>query len=643
MPSGKKSTPSQLWNHLVKDAGLELNLKKKPGRDADLELEVLRQLDPAHGTPSAYPSVKALLKADQQAAAPAVTVERLLVAVLESQKGFAAMMGEILDTLAMAEATLGERNLTIDFSYDAVTDSHLKQTLEQFRVDEERTRRVCVSRFVSLSQEQRSEIHRILRALNNPRQGARDDRLPLTPQVNATPVPARFRAPLLALETVVADFLRKCSVYGVSREGIRTGMWPPGDWSEFTEEQKEDARAVGAVLDHWDVDIVDSINFIKHRASIAPSEQTTLLATLNEAVALIPTRQQWVDETYKQLLDLLNLPTWKRRHELYSVWVGTRLLNVAKTHASQLTFHTHGKVLSFAFGGSALATYAYNGEQFAIKCEVRSDLVGTSTKRKRAIQPDFRVLREGGTATPNDATYLVVECKHYLQQNVNNFATAASDYARSCRYATVLVVNHGPVEEPKLLSAVEPEVQNRARFIGDATPGTQAQLQAFLQTALFSTPARAPSVPSPRPQASANAPSTGSLTAPLLSVEVEWDAALQDIDLALAFDPDVTSQSVEINYMNKGSMGAPHYAVLQRDVHTGPGKETIDIYQLTSRRYEVIVRNYSKKGYLPAAHLCGRILLGNHRILATPPVDNVTEWKMAVLMIDADGTITVES
>jgi len=643
MPSGKKSTPSQLWNHLVKDAGLELNLKKKPGRDADLELEVLRQLDPAHGTPSAYPSVKALLKADQQAAAPTVTVERLLVAVLESQKGFAAMMGEILDTLAMAEATLGERNLTIDFSYDAVTDSHLKQTLEQFRVDEERTRRVCVSRFVSLSQEQRSEIYSILRTLDYPSLGDRDDRLPLTPQVDATPAPARFRAPLLTLETMVADFLQLCRVYGESRTANYSRIRPDGRWQDFSEEEKQAISRAAAATDYWDVEIVDSINFIKHRASIAPSEQTTLLATLTKAVALIPTRQQWVDETYKQLFDLLNLPTWKRRHELYSVWVGTRLLNVAKTHASQLTFHTHGKVLSFAFGGSALATYAYNGAQFAIKCEVRSDLVGTSTKRKRAIQPDFRVLREGGTATPNDATYLVVECKHYLQQNVNNFATAASDYARSCRYATVLVVNHGPVEEPKLLSAVEPEVQNRARFIGDATPGTPAQLQAFLQTALFSTPARAPSVPSPRPQASANAPSTGSLTAPLLSVEVEWDAALQDIDLALAFDPDGTSQSVEINYMNKGSMGAPHYAVLQRDVHTGPGKETIDIYQLTSRRYEVIVRNYSKKGYLPAAHLCGRILLGNHRILATPPVDNVTEWKMAVLMIDADGTITVES
>ncbi|MFY1009315.1 MULTISPECIES: hypothetical protein [Pseudomonas] len=36
---------------------------------------------------------------------------------------------------------------------------------------------------------------------------------------------------------------------------------------------------------------------------------------------------------------------------------------------------------------------------------------------------------------------------------------------------------------------------------------------------------------------------------PLLSVEVKWDAALQDIDLALAFDPDGTSQSVEINYV----------------------------------------------------------------------------------------------
>ena len=644
MLNGKKLTPSQLWERLIKDAGLELRLKQKPGRDADMELAVLQQLDPGR----AYPTIKALLKADQALPAPAVTVERLLIAVLESQKGFASMMNEILETLVMAEATLGENNLEFEFNFDAVAGP-LRLTLEQFQAYEERTRRVCANRFVPLSQQQRWQISSILSDFRSHWESRPDDSLPSMCQVNVRSVSTRFHLPLLALEAAVADFLQRCRFVGLSRTGNFRRLNEQRQGTPRTAEQQEEFERILDATDFWDVSIVDSINSIKDGLSTRELDPDRTFDTLMRAVELIPVKQQWIDESYQELLDLLNLPTWKRRYELYSVWVGTRLLNVAKQHASQLEFHPRNGVLSFAFGGSSLASYVAHGERFSIHCEVRSELVGASRKRKRAIQPDFRVLREGGTATTNDATRLVVECKHYLQPSISNFSSAANDYARSCCFATVLVVNHGPVTEAALLDALEPEVRNRARFIGDVVPNASDGLQAFLRTTLFSAPTALSSAPvqcsQPRADATSVVITLGELAHPHVSLEVEWDETLQDIDIALAFNLDTTNEQVMVDFRSRGGQRAPFFAELLGDVQEGPGVEMINIYQLNAKRYEVIVRNYSEPGHFPAGHLRGRITLGNSTLVVTPSTHGVHlgDWKMATLLVKADGTVAIQT
>jgi len=451
------------------------------------------------------------------------------------------------------------------------------------------------------------------------------------------------------LEAAVADFLQRCRFVGLSRTGNFRRLNEQRQGTPRTAEQQEEFERILDATDFWDVSIVDSINFIKDGLSTRDLDPDRTFETLTRAVELIPVKQQWIDESYQELLDLLNLPTWKRRYELYSVWVGTRLLNIAKQHASQLEFHPRDRVLSFAFGGSSLASYVAHGERFSIHCEVRSELVGASRKRKRAIQPDFRVLREGGTATTNDATRLVVECKHYLQPSISNFSSAANDYARSCCFATVLVVNHGPVTEAALLDALEPEVRNRARFIGDVAPNASDELQAFLRTALFSAPATLSSAPVQRSQPRADATSVvipvGELAHPQVSLEVEWDETLQDIDLALAFDLDTTNEQVMVDFRNRGGLEAPFFAKLLEDVREGPGTESINIYQLNAKRYEVIVRNYSEPGHFPAGHLRGRITLGNSTLVVNPPTHGVHlgDWRMATLLVNADGTVAIQT
>jgi hypothetical protein len=647
MPNVKSLTPGQLWECLIERAGLELRLKQRPGRDADMELAVLQQLDPASGTAGAYPTIKALLTADQGLPVPTVTVERLLIAVLESQKGFAAMMNEILETLVMAEATLGESNLEFEFNFDEVAGP-LRLTLGQFQAYAVRTHQVCSSHFVPLSQQQRWQINSILSDLRVHWGSRPNDRLPDAPQVSARSAPARFHAPLLALETAVADFLQSCRSVGSSRTGNFRDLQERQKGTPKTAEQQEEFERIIDATDFWDVSIVDTINYIKDGLSTRDLDPDRTFDTLMQAVVLMPVKQQWIDESYQEVLDLLSLPTWKRRHELYSVWVGTRLLNVAKKHASQLEFHPRDRVLSFAFGGSSLASYVANSERFSIRCEVRSELVGASRKRKRAIQPDFRVLREDGTATTNDATRLVVECKHYLQPSISNFSSAANDYARSCRYATVLVVNHGPLVEAALLNALEPEVRNRTRLMGNVAPNASDGLYAFIRAALFSAPATMPSAPVQRSQPDAVATSVvvrlERLTHPQVLLQVEWDESLQDLDLALAFDIGTTNSRVVVDFKNRGGMEAPSYAQLQEDVQAGPGIETITIYELKAKRYEVFVSNYSEPGNFPVGHLRGRITLGNTTLVVNPPKHRAClgEWRMAVLLVNADGTVTIQ-
>ena len=124
-------------------------------------------------------------------------------------------------------------------------------------------------------------------------------------------------------------------------------------------------------------------------------------------------------------------------------------------------YHVVDGCLSFALGGSRLATYVDNGEPFDVWAELRSALVGTSSKRKKGIQPDFRILRPALATSHPAATHLVLECKHYLAPSVANFSAAARDYAASRPAASVLVANHGPINPAALTAAVTSDLNSR--------------------------------------------------------------------------------------------------------------------------------------------------------------------------------------
>jgi hypothetical protein len=593
MNTAPRLSPRDLWKQLQSGAGLELRLKSgKPGRDADLESAVLVELAAGMSFATSAKTVDELLRAEEKSKGSRITVERLLVAVLTSQGGFAAMMDDILQTLIAAQAQVPERALSMEFEFDQVTGP-IRQTLDEFRATVQRTKDVLANTGFELPNfDLRWKLSRELRTLMPPDQ---------------TKWNARFNPPkmlstgrddlddlIAELSELVSEFQSACMRFGDDRtevmETVRN-LFP--DWHD--PEQERQRRLATDGTDYWDAGVLGSLEGIANAVNAGTCAADQMADRLSAALSALPRRHEWVSQTYQELLDILNLPTWRKRHELYSVWVGTALLRAAQRCANDLHFHPVNGVLSFSFAGKRLATYDWNGAQFDVWCELRSALAGPSKKRKKGVQPDFRVV-EATLAMPiATATRFVLECKHYLGYSLSNFSTAANDYARSCPRASVFIVNHGPADHDLLIESVDPAVAPKVTFHGGVTAEGRARphpLEYAIQRVLFPTA----SMGGGQPDAGA---AVGNVlpSAPGQSlITLSWTEALEDLDLALEVVDDNGMRIDRIDFRNKHGTSIPPFARLLADHQSGPGEEVIEIERWEHASYEVSVTNYSESG-----------------------------------------------
>jgi hypothetical protein len=624
------TSPPQLWHRLQTDAGLEIRRKSGvPGRDADVEISLKEALGlSAHPGPLAD-----WLDLDAAAPVPTMSIERFLVALLTSQRAYAFMMRDLLEMLADAGARRDSGTLDLKFRFDAVSDP-VRYTLEEFREVVERVENVLVSRFELPSARQLWDLLPGLRQV-----GVKTSLASVPagfPAVPAAPVSghAALDKVLCDVTGLASEFRALCSKFGATRWAAFQAAPEPGVAPDG-EGQRKIAGLLGAASNYWDVQALEAVQQIAAQAANGSLDAGGTAAALGPLLAGIEQRQDWVKRTYDDLLDSLQLPSWKKRHELFSVWTGRVLLCTAREHAESFHYHVVDGCLSFAFGGSRLATYVYNGEQFDIWAELRSALVGTSSKRKKGIQPDFRILRPALATSHNAATHLVLECKHYLAPSVANFSAAARDYATSCPAASVLVVNHGPINPAALTAAVTSDLNSRIRFMGGVSAENErqsAQLGNALQRTLFPLPAT--SRPAP---ASALPLKSGSLA----TIVLRWDETLLDMDLLL--DIEHADGRVErIDFNEQGDLAQPPFARLEKDVRQGPGEERIDISLWYGQRYRIMARNFSNTGELGPRNLACVINLGiTSSELQCPALGDGTEWKIGELIVE-NGKATLQ-
>lgn len=140
----------------------------------------------------------------------------------------------------------------------------------------------------------------------------------------------------------------------------------------------------------------------------------------------------------KEFLELLNLPIWSRRHELYQTWVLTQIDKALEDY--KRTIHHVDGALILNFSGTHIAALETEKGRIHLWSELRSPLANpVGEGRKGHIQPDYTLTFE--PITSPSQTIVAIECKQYRKANPKNFADALIDYARGRPNAKILLVN----------------------------------------------------------------------------------------------------------------------------------------------------------------------------------------------------------
>lgn len=278
--------------------------------------------------------------------------------------------------------------------------------------------------------------------------------------------------------------------------------------------------------------------------------------------------------------DLLSLPSWGKRHELYSAWISTQFdLALAVDRAE---FRVVDGALRFPFKATLLAEIVAAGGAYELWCEMRTDLVDpVSRERLRGIQPDFRILRREPTG--GDATVLAVEVKQYRRGAAGRHGRALARYAAGLPGATVLLVGHGPLGKTVRDKVPVADRSRTVVFEGvrPGRPDNSAAFRAEIERLLPPPPATLNASPATGRRPSATHGRSRELPT---RFELRWGPSVHDLDLHVRF------ASGETSWWD--NLSTPDGA-LQRDAFDG-GPEVVLMSPDAGPPVEVMVKLYSR-------------------------------------------------
>lgn len=179
-----------------------------------------------------------------------------------------------------------------------------------------------------------------------------------------------------------------------------------------------------------------------------------------------------IEEKINLFKEYLKLPIWKLRHELYSIWVMSQIVDIS----NDFEINTQQGKLLFAFKATHQARLKYKEVDMDLSIDLWSELK-TKTNipligkgRSKAIQPDYTIV-QGDNAKADDAI-VVVECKQYKKGSYSNFSKALVDYSNVHQNAYVFLVNYGSLTsnfESKFFNNY-PRNSSKSIAIGDFNP-----------------------------------------------------------------------------------------------------------------------------------------------------------------------------
>ena len=296
-----------------------------------------------------------------------------------------------------------------------------------------------------------------------------------------------------------------------------------------------------------------------------------------------------VREKYDAIIEILNMPFWKHRYELYSAWVFTCIVDSVSDLG--IKYEVVDDVLQFKFSGSRLATIDIYDVRYEIWAEKRYKANILEGKgRKKHIQPDYSIIQR---EKEKSNTCILIECKQYKRPNNTNFADAVNDYARACSEANVFLVNYGRISE-KLLEKIDRGFWDRYRSYGKMKPSTKEndkERDKFIRDIRECIEKNWSKI-----QIRNNKELTiWKVKSNHLKIELFWERSPSDLDLEVVINTPYDKHNHRIYQMNKGGIDTYPFIQVGDDCRKGPGTETIILSKYISGRYDIYVNNFTRE------------------------------------------------
>jgi hypothetical protein len=600
-----------IWKELVGRGLEETRANGLPGYDVELVSTLKKRL---------YPVSTRSFSSELQSNPPSTEV--FFDAFFSALKPFSKMLSDVLCMFESAGARRSDENLRIAFDFDKA-ESELALTLQQFREVETFFRRISRPIIVRLWDSNslwslREDVHNILKSFDvssayNNRNRVRDPHVAQWIEENGRPAWLAFPGfprsgnPELdkklgmaenLIDYMITEVLKIGTTYREFERRLGELPWEDQDWAlednGGNKEERPRRDFVRAAHDFWPNSFAELVCLgIEAVNDYKDEEKATAAAQLASAIQSgfnRPTRHERTVESIEQdFRDLINLPIWKKRHELYAVWVASRISDALKDLS--WAWHPDGDTLRFPFGGIELATLrSGDGNTHIFWTEKRTALEDGGMFGRKHIQPDYRIMTV--PTYRKEATSLVVECKQYRKWSRKNFGAALDDYAKGCPNAVVILANYGPADTD-ILNLVDPLRRNRTFLVGNFKPGEESALNSF--RALVRNAYTVP--PIPRITEGVN-------------VELRWGPMFQDLDLHLFIQPIDANEARHVGYgAGSGSLTEPPWVEWPEDIRTSPpGIERITISRWLNADYDILVHDYSGNSQFPQGDVSVRMV-----------------------------------
>lgn len=624
------STASEVWAFLKQDGGLSLD-----SYDRELPDELFESLRKSFPATTAT-DLDSLLNTN------AIPVEDFLVAFFKVVQPFADMMVDLLRLFEEAKANQGKLNLAVRFNFDKDLPP-LQFDLNHFRKWQETWQRVAGVFLANLwNQNSLWQLNGLLRSMDA---RVRDSRMqrwlavysdgkngrghfadeePPTPQSGVSELDATFERVWRVWLTVV----RQSKRFGSDREELNR-RWHSEMRNERIQSEREGQQErwplgmlAGMDSDHWAASLAQGAYAKAEEIStLSEPKRTEEADALNKKLTDLFDSLQVIEvegESLQRVLqDFLNLPAWQRRHELYSAWISTQILNALRDQGVEI--HSVDGHLLFEFRGTHLATIGTFRPNLHLMAELRSPLVAPrGVGRKRAMQPDYSLITS--PITSPECSVLEVECKQYLVASKRKFADALTDYANGRPNAQIVLVNYGPASND-ILDEVDASVRSRTHVIGLMRPRSEPSQSDFAEL-VKETVARRFAMPSPRsPLAATPAMQHGTSAGEII---LRWGNFPNDLDLHLRiFQRGMPS---EVSYSSKGSISDAPWAQLDHDIQRAHGQETIQISRWLDGPYRCAVHNYSGERQLAGCGATVAVVFGKQELQFECPTSGTGVW-----------------